>query len=175
MECFSEAKKPHAVIMPLPYQSHINAMLKLAKILQFKGFHITFVNTEFNHQKVLNSRGSDSLNGLPDFRFVTIPDGLPPSDINATQDMTALWHSITRNCLIPLRNLITELNKASASGDPQVSCIVADAFLSVTVLEAAEEFAIPGVLLWTMSASVLMSYLYYEHTATNVIFPLKGI
>jgi hypothetical protein len=43
------ADKPHAVCAPFPDQGHINPMLKLAKILLFNGFHITFVNTEYNH------------------------------------------------------------------------------------------------------------------------------
>ncbi|KAF5192303.1 Udp-glycosyltransferase 85a8 [Thalictrum thalictroides] len=177
MECNSVANnsnKPHAVLFPFPFQSHINAMLKLAKLLHCKGFQITFVNTEFNHQKLLNSRGPDSLKGFRDFSFETIPDGLiSPSDVNAIQEIPALWQSITSNCLVPLRNLITRLNNASASGDPSVSCIVADALLSATLVEVAEEFAIPGVLLWSMSASVLMSYLYYQDIAENVLFPLK--
>ncbi|KAJ4841443.1 hypothetical protein Tsubulata_048655 [Turnera subulata] len=53
--------KPHAVCIPLPYQSHIKSMLKLAKLLHHKGFHITFVNTEFNHRRLLQSRGPDSM------------------------------------------------------------------------------------------------------------------
>ena len=40
-------------------------MLKLAKILNYKGFHITFVNTEYNQRRLLKSRGADSLKGLP--------------------------------------------------------------------------------------------------------------
>ena len=40
--------KPHAACIPAPGQSHIKAMLKLSKLLHHKGFHITFVNTEFN-------------------------------------------------------------------------------------------------------------------------------
>ncbi|PIA45535.1 hypothetical protein AQUCO_01600018v1 [Aquilegia coerulea] len=151
MEYISVAKKPRAIIMPLPFQSHINAMLKLARILHFRGFHISFVNTEFNHQKLLHSRGPNFLKGLPDFRLETIPNGLiSPSDINATQEIQALWPSITSNCLVPFRKLITNLNKESASGDPPISCIVVDALLSV-LLEVAEEFALPGVLLWTMN------------------------
>jgi hypothetical protein len=69
--------KPHAVCIPYPMQSHIKAMLKFAKLLHCKGFHITFVNTEFNHQRFLNSRDPKSLDGLPDFQFKTIPDSLP--------------------------------------------------------------------------------------------------
>ena len=70
-------EKPHAVCVPFPAQGHINPMLKLAKILHYKGFHITFVNTEYNHKRLLKSRGLDSLNALPSFQFETIPDGLP--------------------------------------------------------------------------------------------------
>ena len=43
------ADKPHAVLIPLPFQSRIKSMLKLAKLLHHRGFHITFVNTEYNH------------------------------------------------------------------------------------------------------------------------------
>ncbi|KAI3968035.1 hypothetical protein MKW92_052030 [Papaver armeniacum] len=92
-------EKVHVVCIPYPLQSHISAMMKLAKILHFQGFHITFVNTEFNHQRILNSRGPDSLKGLPDFRFETIPDGLPPTDPNAGQDILALVNQQADACM----------------------------------------------------------------------------
>ncbi|PIA50829.1 hypothetical protein AQUCO_01200237v1 [Aquilegia coerulea] len=138
METFLMAKKPHAVCIPLPFQSHINVMLKLAKVLHCKGFHITFVNTEFNHERVLITRGPDSLNGLRDFCFRTIPDGLPPCDINFPQDILSLIDSITKNGLVLVRNLITQLNEESSTSlvVPQVSCIVSDSFMSCAV-EAA--------------------------------------
>ncbi|PRQ21843.1 putative 7-deoxyloganetin glucosyltransferase [Rosa chinensis] len=79
--------KPHAVCIPYPAQGHINPMLKLAKLLHHKGFHITFVNIEYNHKCLLNSRGPNALDGLPSFQFKTIPDGLPSTDSNATQDI----------------------------------------------------------------------------------------
>jgi len=73
--------KPHAVCIPFPAQGHITPMLiKLAKLLHFKGFHITFVNTEYKHKRLLKSRGSSSLDGSTDFRFEAIPDGLPETD-----------------------------------------------------------------------------------------------
>jgi hypothetical protein len=61
--------KPHAVCVPAPFQSHIKAMLKFSKLLHHKGFIVTFVNTEFNHRRFLKSRGLNSLDGFPDFRF----------------------------------------------------------------------------------------------------------
>ncbi|KAG5543975.1 hypothetical protein RHGRI_016654 [Rhododendron griersonianum] len=71
-------------------QGHINPMLKLAKLLHYKGFHITFVNTEFNHKRLVKSRGLDSLTRVPSFRFEAIPDGLPESDPDSTQDILSL-------------------------------------------------------------------------------------
>ncbi|PIA45540.1 hypothetical protein AQUCO_01600023v1 [Aquilegia coerulea] len=147
-------------------------MLKIAKLLHFKGFHITFVNTEFNHQRLLKSRGPDSLQGFLDFRFETIPDGLPPSDIDTSQDIVSLVHSINRNGLVPLRNLLTKLNEpSSTSDDPKVSCIVADCYMSFTS-KAAEEFGIPGVLFWTMSPCIMMSYVHSQLIVENGLIPL---
>ncbi|GFS31332.1 hypothetical protein Acr_00g0016840 [Actinidia rufa] len=98
------ADKPHAVCIPYPAQGHINPVLKLAKLLHSKGFHITFVNTEYNHKRLLRSRGPAALASLPDFRFDTIPDGLPPPppSVDATQDIPSL-------CVIHLQNLHSPL------------------------------------------------------------------
>ena len=68
-------------------------MMRLAKLLHSRGFHITFVNTEFNHRRLIRSKGLNYLKGLPDFWFETIPDGLPHSDRDATQDVPALCDS----------------------------------------------------------------------------------
>ncbi|GAB2271275.1 hypothetical protein Dimus_006117 [Dionaea muscipula] len=88
-----DKKKPHAVCVPCPAQGHINPMLKLAKLLHFKGFHVTFVNTEFNHNRLLRTHGSRYLDGLPSFRFEAIPDGIPPSDdIDSTRDVRSIFY-----------------------------------------------------------------------------------
>lgn len=60
-----------------------------------RGFLITFVTTEYNHRRFLKSLGPNSLDGLPDFQFQAIPDGLSTnSDSESTQDLTALTASI---------------------------------------------------------------------------------
>ncbi|XP_065621324.1 7-deoxyloganetin glucosyltransferase-like [Quercus suber] len=112
-------------------------MLKLAKLLHHKGFHVTFVNTEYIHKRLLRSRGPNSLDGLPDFHFETITDGLPPVDADVSQDIIALAESTTKACLLPLCNLISKLNDTSSSNVPPVTCIVADGCMSFT-LDAAE-------------------------------------
>nr|AKI87777.1 UGT6-2 [Gentiana rigescens] len=165
-------EKPHAVCIPYPAQGHINPMLKLAKLLHHNGFHITFVNTEFNHNRLLESRGADELDCLPSsFQFKTIPDGLPPTDPNATQDISSLCESTTTHCLAPFRDLLAKLNNDS-SHDPPVSCIISDGIMSFT-LSAAEELAIPRVLFWTTSACGLYGYFQYRKLLEKGIVPLK--
>ncbi|XP_043687285.1 7-deoxyloganetin glucosyltransferase-like isoform X2 [Telopea speciosissima] len=167
-----EEKKPHVVCVPFPAQGHINPMLKVAKLLHHRGFHITFVNTEFNHKRLLKSRGPDSLKGLPDFQFETIPDGLPPPDIDATQDIPALCQSTRNTCLVPFRNLLSKLN--TTPDIPPVTCIVSDGAMSFT-LQAAEEIGVPEVLFWTTSACGFLGYMHYPHLMERGLTPLKDL
>jgi hypothetical protein len=50
------ADRPHAIVMPCPFLYRIKTILKLAKLFHHRGFHITFVNTEFNQHRFLKSR-----------------------------------------------------------------------------------------------------------------------
>ncbi|KAA8538107.1 hypothetical protein F0562_027715 [Nyssa sinensis] len=166
-------EKPHAVCIPYPAQGHISPMLKLAKLLHFNGFHITFVNTEFNHKRLLKSRGPDSLNRLSSFRFETIPDGLPQSDADVTQDIPSLCESLTKHGLAPFRHLLSKLTHTTSSSNvPPVSCVISDFIMSFTVT-AAEELGIPNVLLWTASACGLMGYVQYPNLIEKGFTPLK--
>ncbi|KAF7816976.1 7-deoxyloganetin glucosyltransferase-like [Senna tora] len=164
------AEKPHAVCIPYPAQGHINPMLKLAKLLHYRGFHITFVNTEFNHKRLLKSRGPNSLNGLPSFRFETIPDGLPDSDVDATQDIPTLCESTRRTCLPPFTNLLSKLNQSPHI--PPVTCIVSDGVMSFT-LQAAKLLGVPEVLFWTTSACGFLCYTQYRQFIEKGLTPLK--
>ncbi|XP_058754696.1 7-deoxyloganetin glucosyltransferase-like [Vicia villosa] len=163
--------KPHVVCVPYPAQGHINPMLKLAKLLHFKGgFHVTFVNTEYNHKRLLKSRGPNSLNGLSSFRFETIPDGLPDTDVDVTQDVPSLCDSTRKTCLPHFKKLISKLNNATHT--PPVSCIVSDGIMSFT-LDAAQELNIPEVLFWTTSACGFMCYVQYRQLIEKGLTPLK--
>ncbi|THG13617.1 hypothetical protein TEA_024053 [Camellia sinensis var. sinensis] len=154
--------KPHAVCIPYPAQSHIKGILKLAKLLHHKGFYITFVNTEFNQKRLIKARGYDSLYGLPNFQFKTIPDGLPPSNPDATQDIPSLCRSIRKNFLTPFRNLLASLNDSSISNNhPPVTCIVSDGVLSFTIT-AAQELGIPVAVFWTFAACGFMGFYQYH-------------
>eukprot|EP00262_Sarcandra_glabra_P004279 TRINITY_DN1523_c1_g2_i1.p1 TRINITY_DN1523_c1_g2~~TRINITY_DN1523_c1_g2_i1.p1 ORF type:complete len:492 (-),score=62.20 TRINITY_DN1523_c1_g2_i1:276-1718(-) len=163
--------RPHLVCIPYPAQGHVNPMMRLAKFLHSRGFYITFVNTEFNHQRLLRFRGPESMKGLDDFRFETIPDGLPPSDHDGTQDIPALCDSTSKNCAVPLRKLIDKLNDPSSDA-PRVSCIVGDGVMSFA-LRVGKELHLPAVVFWTTSACGFMCYLHYLQLAERGHFPLK--
>ncbi|KAG8657443.1 7-deoxyloganetin glucosyltransferase-like [Manihot esculenta] len=155
----AQVGKPHVVCVPFPLQGHIIPMLKLAKLLHYKGFHVTFVNTQFNHQRILESRGSDdALDGLPDFHFATIPLQHPPSNCHTSLALNFLaLREICRKSFLPLfRDLVTKLNDTSSS-NPPVSCILSDAILNHS-LELSQELNIPNVFLWNMGASGFLSF-----------------
>lgn len=169
------ANKPHAVFFPMPFQGHVTPFLTLAKLLHYRGFHVTFVNSEFNHQRLLKSRGPNSLDGLPDFRFEAIPDGLPPlDDLEATQDAFGLCEASRNNFLAPFRELLAKLNDSAASGVPPVTCIIADGVCTFT-LDASQELGIPNVLFWTVSACGFMGYKQIPQLIERGLTPLKGI
>ncbi|KAL3515524.1 hypothetical protein ACH5RR_022426 [Cinchona calisaya] len=148
-------------------------MLKLAKLLYHKGFYITFVNTDYNHKRLLKSRGPNSLDGLPDIRFETIPDGLPPSGADSTQDIPSLCESTSKNCLAPFSSLLSRLNNA-APDIPPVTCIVSDGVMSFTV-KAAEQFGLPEILFWTTAACGLLGYSQYRLLLERGYVPLKDM
>ncbi|KAG4969651.1 hypothetical protein JHK85_036072 [Glycine max] len=151
MDSLLHIQKPHVVCVPFPAQGHVNPFMQLAKLLHCVGFHITFVNTEFNHNRFVKSHGPDFVKGLPDFKFETIPDGLPPSDKDATQDVPALCDSTRKTCYGPLKELVMKLNSSS------LKCLrLVASLLMVGVMgfagRVARDLGIQEVQLWTASA-----------------------
>ncbi|GLU13102.1 hypothetical protein SLE2022_297490 [Rubroshorea leprosula] len=166
----NETTKHHAVCLPFPTQGHVTPLMQLAKLLHSRGFHITFVNTEFNHRRFIRSRGDDAVRGLTDFRFETIPDGLPPSDRDASQDVPRLCDSTRKNLLAPFLELLGKLN--SSPGLPPVTCIVADGVMGFA-MRAAEVLGLPAIQLWTASACGFIGYLQYSELVKRGIIPFK--
>nr|AFJ53001.1 UDP-glycosyltransferase 1 [Linum usitatissimum] len=143
-------------------------MLQLSKLLYSRGFHVTFVNTEHNHRRLLETRGSAFFDSLPlGFEFESIPDGLP-DDVGATRDIPALCDSLSKNSTAPFRELVNRLNERT----PPVSCVVSDGVMAFT-LEVADELGIPDVLFWTPSACGVLAYVNYQLLAQRGLVPLK--
>lgn len=45
------------MLFPFPCSGHINPTLKLAELLHARGVHVTFVNTEHNHERLRRTAG----------------------------------------------------------------------------------------------------------------------
>ncbi|GAU34119.1 hypothetical protein TSUD_65980 [Trifolium subterraneum] len=165
-------KKHHVVCIPLPAQGHINPMLKLAKLLHHSGFYITFIHTKFNFDRLMKSNGLNSLKGLPDFRFETISDGLPPENQRGIMDLPDLCTAMPIGALVSFRNLIAKLVSSENEDVPPVTCIVSDGVMNFT-LKVAQEFNIPEFMLYTPSGCGMLGYLNFEELVKRGYFPLK--
>ncbi|CAL5085702.1 unnamed protein product [Urochloa decumbens] len=165
--------KPHVLLIPYPAQGHVNPFLKLGKALHARGCHVTFVHTEYNHGRLLRARGPSAFDaGAEGFRFETIPDGLPPSDLDATQDIWALCEATRRTGPDAVRGLVERLNRAGG-GVPPVSCVVADGAMGY-VVHVAKEMGLPAYLFFTPSGCGYLVYLNFDQLVKRGYVPFKG-
>ncbi|ERM96857.1 hypothetical protein AMTR_s01096p00009580 [Amborella trichopoda] len=165
----TRVEKPHALCFPLPAQGHINPMMHLAKLLHARGFYITFVNTEFNHERITRSGGAMELNNLEDFKLESIPDGLPPNH-GRTQDAAGLIDATMKNFFSPFRDLVSKLNDSIQV--PPLTCIISDLNFTQVV---AEELGIPRICLWVTSSAAFWGFLHYSELIKRGIVPFKGL
>uniref|UniRef100_A0A8R7UUJ0 Uncharacterized protein n=1 Tax=Triticum urartu TaxID=4572 RepID=A0A8R7UUJ0_TRIUA len=98
--------------------------------------------------------------GLQGFCFATIPDGLPSSDDDVTQDILALCKATTETCLGPFCDLLARLNDPT-TGHPPITCVISDIVTGFS-MEAANELALPYVQLWTAGAISYLEYCHYR-------------
>ncbi|KAI9120371.1 hypothetical protein K1719_007404 [Acacia pycnantha] len=164
--------KPHVVCVPLPLQGHMNPMLILSKLLHLHGFQVTFVLTHFNFSLLLDSKGPDSVKGLPGFRFEAISDWLPPESKRGILNLPELCMSIIVEGLRSFRELIAKLQQGGLPDVPPVSCIVSDGVMGFT-MKAAEDFGIPEFMLFTPSGCGMLGYLNFDELEKRGFFPLK--
>ncbi|TVU50171.1 hypothetical protein EJB05_01531, partial [Eragrostis curvula] len=156
------ARSPHLVFFPFPAQGHVTPAFQLATLLHHRhGFDVTFVHTEHNRRRLLRARGPGALAGAPGFRFVFVPDGLPPSDKDAAQDMAALHSSLQSTAPHQLRNLLQ---------------VPSDHALVISdmdhVLCAAAEMGLPCVTFWSTSASSFMAFQQCQQLVAKGLVPL---
>ncbi|CAI9291960.1 unnamed protein product [Lactuca saligna] len=158
-------KKPHVIFIPLPAQSHVKAMLKLAQLLHHKGLQITFINTEFIHKRLLKSGGAHSLDGSNGFQFATIPDSIPRSSED-DEAKELLIPYVETHLLTPFLDLATKLSTPP-------TLIISDGFTSVFTIDAAQKLGIPVMLYWTLSASGFMGFYQTKSLMEKGLTPLK--
>jgi hypothetical protein len=127
--------------------------------------HVTFVNTEHNHERLRRPRGRDG------FRFESVPDGLEDADRVASDKTVRLYLSLRRNCTAPLVDLARRLG--ATEGVPPVTCVVVSGLVSFA-LDVAEELGLPSFVLWGTSAVGFVCTLRLRQLRQRGYTPLKG-
>eukprot|EP00249_Psilotum_nudum_P022251 c28435_g2_i1 orf=31-960(+) len=164
--------KPHALLVPYPAQGHINPMMQLAKLLLWKGFCVSFVNSEHNHLRIGEAQAESGVASPtkdgPGIRLFAIPDGLPP-ECNRMADFVGLGKAIETNMVKPLEELIENLNR----GEAPVSCVFSDFVLPFTQ-DVANKFGLPRVAVWLQSAASFSVNLHVPLLIQEGYIPFKA-
>ncbi|CAN4102166.1 unnamed protein product [Withania somnifera] len=157
---------PHVFIFPLPLQGPVNCTLKLAELLCLhQEIHVTFLNTEHIHQRLLNCTDVQSrFNKYPNFKFLTVPDGLPEDNPRNLDQIRKLMEGLEEVSSQLFREMVT----ACAP-----TCLIADGCFTFA-LDISKEARIPLVYFDTISPCALWTYLAVPKLIEAGEIPFKG-
>lgn len=136
-------QKPHAIIIPCPFQGHINPSIYLSLKLATKGFTITFINTESIHAQITKSQTLDQNSttttkthdifgkfqefGL-DIHYQTVSDGFPLEfDRFSGSNNGEFWERLLINCPIHVDEIVGKLVELE---NPKPTCLIVDTFFA---------------------------------------------
>ena len=171
-------RKPHAIMIPYPYQGHINPFVHLAIKLASKGFIITFVNTQSVHHQISKAqtgcRRDDIFakarqSGL-DIHYATVSDGFPLSfdrSLNEDQFVEGLIHVFSAHIDELVGNLV------NSETEPPATCLISDTFF-VWGSVIARKHNLVHVSFWTEPALVLTLYYHLDLLRQNGHFASPG-
>ncbi|XP_065858830.1 UDP-glycosyltransferase 83A1-like [Euphorbia lathyris] len=136
------------LVIAYPAQGHVLPMMELSQCLVKHGFKITFVNTEYNHERVLNSLiEKDSIGEY--INLVSVPDGL-----ECMEDRDNLG-KLTKSLFSFVPGKLEELiGKMNASEDEKISCVIADEN-NGWAFEVANKLNIRCAAFWPAAAALL--------------------
>ncbi|KAG0547046.1 hypothetical protein BDA96_01G045600 [Sorghum bicolor] len=137
---------PHALLLPYPAQGHVIPFMELADRLLDRGFAVTFVNTEFNHRRVVVAAGGAAAGGR--LRLVGVADGMGDGE---DRDNLVRLNACMQEAMPPR---LEALLVADDERLGRVTCVVVDAGMS-WALDAVKRRELPAAALWPASAAVL--------------------
>ena len=154
----------HLVLVPCPYQGHINPMLQLAKALHSNGFTITIAHTVYNSPNPQNH---------PDFAFFPMPEGLPDRQHTAA-DLVANVLAINEHCKQTFQQFLDQLVGENAVRGEMIRCVIADELMFFAE-EAARDSNLPSMILRTTSAATSFARFRFIELEEGGHIPSKGI
>ena len=81
MAMAADAPRPRIMVLPFPAQGHILPLMELSHRLVDHGFEVDFVNTDFNHARILTALAAGGETGAAvhaGIHLVSLPDGMGP-------------------------------------------------------------------------------------------------
>ncbi|CAA2968301.1 UDP-glycosyltransferase 83A1-like [Olea europaea subsp. europaea] len=161
-------KSPHVMLIPYPAQGHVIPLMELAVRLVNYGCKVTFVNTEFIHERVIKALPeTDNIQEI--IQMVSIPDGLESSDDRS--DIGKQTESIFAVMPGELMALIEQIN---GSESDKITCLIADATMGCA-LEVAEKMGIKNVAFWPAAATQFAQLFKIPKLIDNGIIDSDGI
>ncbi|XWS74873.1 hypothetical protein CRYUN_Cryun01aG0035600 [Craigia yunnanensis] len=167
MEPGQSQASPHILIFPLPIQGPVNAMLKLAELCATSGLKVSFLNSEYNHNRLVRFANIHSrFEKYPGFEFRTISDGLPGDHPRSGNRFMEIFEAMNLRTKPFLKDMLVEIS-------PTVDCIIGDGILGF-VLDVANELGIPIINCCTIGACFLWSNYSIPDMIEAGELPIKG-
>jgi hypothetical protein len=131
------------MVLPFPAQGHVMPLMELSHRLVDHGLEVDFVNTDFNHDRVLKAMAAKT-GAVPDgIHMVSFPDGMGP-DGDRT-DIVMLANGLPAAMLGPLEEMIRS---------KKIQWVIADVSMC-WALELAVTAGVRIALFSTFSAAIL--------------------
>jgi hypothetical protein len=155
MAASAVAAPPHALILPYPAQGHVIPFMELAHRFLDGGFDVTFVNTKYNHDRVMAAAGAGTTTTFTGsssaaggrLRLVAVADGI---DDAGDHENLILLNAAMQEAIPPQLEALLD----GEEGLGKVTCVVVDAGMSF-VLDVVKRRGITSAALWPASAAVL--------------------
>ncbi|KAI4314430.1 hypothetical protein L6164_027340 [Bauhinia variegata] len=171
------AASTHVLIFPCPLQGHVNVMLKLAELLALSDLHVTFLNSDYIHHRLMTF--SDLQTRIPatypKFQFKTISDGLPPQHPRSGDKTIEMLNSFTLHGKTQLREILVSDDVLSENcKKPRVNCIIGDGMLGSLTADIGDELGMPVIHFRTISASCFWAYFSLPKVYESGQLPIRG-
>lgn len=116
--------KPHVLVIPYPVQGHVIPLMELSLCLVKHGIKVSFVNTKYNHERIMSSfeEGSDIESKLS---LVWIADGSDSAENNAKKKPVSTGE-VLKHMPGKVEELIDCLINNGSESNEKISCVLAD-------------------------------------------------
>ncbi|KAK6779537.1 hypothetical protein RDI58_021721 [Solanum bulbocastanum] len=152
-------QKPHAIVIPCPFQGHVNPSIHLSLKLATKGFTITFINTKYTHAQITKSQQLDQTPNIfanfqelgLDIHYQTFSDGFPLEfDRFLGSNTEVFWEGLLLNYPFHLDEIVGKLVELE---NPRPTCLIVDTFYAWGTA-IANKYGLVSVSFFTQPALV---------------------